>query len=104
MESVVQIFPELGKIRAHHPATFPIKLPAEYIQALTDEFDIVIEPFCGSGTTLIACEQLNRKCYAMELEPKYIDVIIERWETFTGKKAVKINGSQDADNRDENAD
>ena len=104
MESVVQIFPELGKIRAHHPATFPIKLPAEYIQAITDENDIVIEPFGGSGTTMIACEQLNRRCYMMELEPKYIDVIIERWETFTGKKAVKINGSQDADNRDKNAD
>ena len=104
MESVVQIFPELGKIRAHHPATFPVKLPSEYIQALTDEGDIVIEPFCGSGTTLIACEQLNRRCYAMELEPKYIDVIIERWETLTGQKAVKINGSDEADSRDENAD
>ena len=44
----------------------------------------------GSGSTLIACEQLNRKCYVMELVPKYVDVIIKRWEEYTGKKAVKI--------------
>jgi DNA modification methylase len=46
--------------------------------------------FGGSGSTLIACEQLNRKCYTMELSPKYVDVIIKRWEEYTGKKAVKI--------------
>jgi DNA modification methylase len=90
MESVVSVLPENGDIRKEHPATFPIKLPSEYIQALTDEGDIVIEPFGGSGTTLIACEQLNRRCHIMELEPKYVDVIINRWETFTGKKAVKL--------------
>jgi DNA modification methylase len=90
MESVVSVLPEKGDIRKEHPATFPINLPSEYIQALTDEGDIVIEPFGGSGTTLIACEQLNRKCHIMELELKYVDVIINRWETFTGKKAVKL--------------
>ena len=47
--------------------------------------------FGGSGSTLIACEQLNRKAYLMELEPKWCDVIVKRWEEFTGKKAVKIN-------------
>ena len=91
MESVVSLLPELGIARHLHPATFPVKLPSEYIQALTDEGDNVIEPFGGSGTTLIACEQTNRKCFCMELEPKYIDVIINRWETFTGQKAVKLN-------------
>jgi DNA modification methylase len=90
MESVVSVIPELGSIRAEHPATFPIKLPAEYIQALTDENEIVIEPFGGSGTTLMACEQLGRKCHIMELEPKYVDVIINRWEEYTGKKAIKL--------------
>jgi site-specific DNA-methyltransferase (adenine-specific) len=54
---------------------------------MSDEGDIVIEPFGGSGTTLIACEQLGRQCRIMELEPKYVDVIIKRWEDFTGKKA-----------------
>lgn len=46
--------------------------------------------FGGSGSTLIACEQLNRKCYMCELDPHYIDVIINRWEKFTGQKAVKL--------------
>ena len=90
MESVLQLLPEQGAIIKEHPATFPVGLPSEYIQAMTDKGDIVIEPFCGSGTTLIACEQLGRKCYGMELEPKYVDVIIARWEQFTGKKAVKL--------------
>jgi len=97
MESVVSLLPELGVARHLHPATFPVKLPSEYIQALTDEGDNVIEPFGGSGTTLIACEQTNRNCYCMELEPKYVDVIINRWETFTGQKAELINGNGKAE-------
>jgi len=46
------------------------------------------EPFCGSGTTLIAAEQLGRKCYGMEISPQYCDVIVKRWETLTGKTAT----------------
>lgn len=91
MESVLQLNPEVGAIRKSHPATFPVGLPSEYIQAMTDKDDIVIDPFCGSGTTLIACEQLDRVCYGMELDPKYCDVIIKRWETLTGEKAVLLN-------------
>ena len=96
MESVLQLFSEHGEIKAEHPAVFPVGLPAEYVKAMTDEGDIVIEPFCGSGTTIIACEQLGRRCYAMELEPKYIDVIIRRWEAFTGNEAELIYRPQDA--------
>lgn len=48
----------------------------------------VYDPFCGSGTTLIACEQLNRKCFGMEIEPRYCDVIVNRWENLTGNKAI----------------
>lgn len=84
MESVVAICSEVGKIRELHPATFPVGLPAEYIKAMTDESDSVIEPFGGSGTTLIACEQLNRKCYMCELDPHYIDVIVQRYINFRG--------------------
>ena len=65
--------------------------PAEYIKAMSNPGDIVIEPFGGAGTTLMACEQLGRKCRIMELEPKYVDVIIKRWEDFTGRKAVLLN-------------
>jgi len=52
------------------------------------EGDIVLDPFVGSGTTIIAAEKLNRRCYAMEIEPRYVDVCIRRWEAFTGRKAV----------------
>lgn len=61
-----------------HPAMFPISFPKEYIEALTEKNNIVVEPFCGSGTTIIACEQLNRICYSMELEPMYIEKSIIR--------------------------
>lgn len=73
-----------------HPTMKPIELIA---MALDDNKDkkIVYDGFGGSGSTLIACEQLNRKCYMMELDPHYIDVIIQRWENFTGKKAVLLN-------------
>ena len=91
MESILQLLSEHGAIRSLHPATFPVGLPSEYIQAMTDAGDIVIEPFCGSGTTLIACEQTDRACYCMELEPKYVDVIIGRWEQLTGQKAILLN-------------
>ena len=91
LESVTKQVSECGKIRSEHPATFPVFLPCEYIVAFTDKEDIVIEPFCGSGTTLIACEQLDRVCYGMELDPKYCDVIIKRWENLTGEKAVLLN-------------
>jgi DNA modification methylase len=50
----------------------------------------VYEPFCGSGTTVIAAEQLNRRCFAIEIEPSYCQVIIDRWEAFTGQKAQKV--------------
>ena len=67
----------------------PVELCAKYIQLYSKEN--VLDLFGGSGSTLIACEQLNRKCYMMELDPHYIDVIIQRWENFTGEKAVKLN-------------
>ena len=72
-----------------HPTMKPIELIA---MALGDNKDkeIIYDGFGGSGSTLIACEQLNRKCYMMEYDPHYIDVIIQRWENFTGKKAIKL--------------
>lgn len=83
MESVVQIVSESSDIRKDHPAVYPVGLPAEYIKAITDENDVVVDPFGGSGSTLIACEQLGRKCYMMELDPHYCDVIRKRWWKFT---------------------
>ena len=73
----------------NHKACFPIELPFKAIN-LKKQFKLILEPFLGSGSTLIAAEKLNRKCYGMELDEKYCDVIIERWEQFTGQKAEKI--------------
>ena len=77
--------------REGHPAAFPVELPARCIKMHSRPGDIVVEPFGGSGTTLIACEQLGRKCYIMELDPHYVDVIVARWEKLTGEKAVRLN-------------
>ena len=73
-----------------HPTMKPIELIAYALKKSSKKDDVVLDCFGGSGSTLIACEQLNRKCYMMELDPHYVDVIIDRWEQFTGKKAVKL--------------
>lgn len=73
-----------------HPTQKPVRLAERAIKKHSNRNDIVLEPFNGSGSTMIACEQLDRKCYAIELDPKFVDVAIKRFETFTNKKAVKI--------------
>ena len=70
----------------------PIELLAEILLNATKKGDVVLDTFGGSGSTLIACEQLNRKCRMCELDPHYCDVIVKRWENLTGKEAVKVNG------------
>ena len=74
-----------------HPTIKPIKIIADKIQICSKNKGIVVDIFGGSGSTLIACEQLDRTCYMMELDPKYCDVIIRRYENLTGEKAVLIN-------------
>jgi len=76
-----------------HPTMKPIELMTKPIINSSKESMIVLDPFLGSGSTLIACEASNRICYGMELDPYYIDVIITRWENYTGKKAVKISSN-----------
>ncbi len=73
-----------------HPTMKPVALVDKAIRNSSKKEDIVLDLFMGSGTTLIACEQNDRIAYGMELDPKYVDVIIKRWEEFTGKKAVLI--------------
>ena len=72
-------------------ACFPVGLPAKAIKLCSNEKDNIIDPFGGSGSTLIACEQLDRNCYIMEYDEILCQVIIDRWEKFTGQKAVKID-------------
>lgn len=82
------------KARNHginHPAMFPVEFPETYIEAMTNQNEIVYEPFGGSGSTLIACEKTNRKCVMMEIDPHYCDVIVARWEKYTGKTAELLN-------------
>lgn len=76
---------------SEHPTMKPVPLFAYLIQNSTKKEDVVLDSFGGSGTTLIACEQLGRQCRMMELDPHYCDVIINRWETLTGQKAVLLN-------------
>ena len=73
-----------------HPTMKPLKLIGDKIQISSNEGSIVLDLFGGSGSTLIACEQLNRKCYMCEIDPHYCDVIIQRWENYTGKKAELV--------------
>ena len=75
-----------------HPTMKPIALCSKAIENSSKKEDIVLDLFGGSGSTLISAEQLNRKCFMMELDPKYVDVIIDRWETLTGEKAILLNG------------
>lgn len=71
-----------------HNATFSVEFASHFIINFAKES--VLDQFGGTGTTLIACEQLDRICYMMELDEKYVDVIIDRWEKYTGRKAVKV--------------
>ena len=92
MESVFSSNVELGEIRGQHPATFPIELPSEYITAITNEKHIIAESFTGSGSTMVAAHQLKRKCYGMELDPNYCQVIVDRMMKLDESLTVKING------------
>jgi len=93
--SVVRMFTLASeKTNRVHPTQKPVKLIADIFDKFDKEntFNHVVDLFGGSGSTLMACEQTNKTCYTMELDPKYVDVIINRWEEYTGKKAVLVNG------------
>jgi len=75
-------------------ACFPVALPRKGIELMTQREDIVVDIFGGSGTTIIACEELNRKCYMMELNPKYCDIIMDRFQKFTGIEPIKIEDNK----------
>ena len=74
-----------------HPTQKPVRLAERMIKKHSSEGDIVLEMFNGSGSTMMACEQLNRHCYGIELDPRFVEVAIKRWEQLTGQKAIKLN-------------
>jgi len=76
-----------------HPTTKPVELVERAIKNSSDPNNLVVDLFLGSGSTLIACEKTNRKCFGMELDPKYCDVIVQRWEDYTGKKAILMESA-----------
>tara|TARA_R100001460_G_scaffold91901_1_gene133790 strand:- start:1076 stop:2209 length:1134 start_codon:yes stop_codon:yes gene_type:complete len=75
-----------------HPTQKPVSIAERAIKNSSKSKNGILDLFGGSGSTLLACEKTNRKCYMMELDPKYIDVIVKRWEDYTGKKAELLNG------------
>ena len=90
--STTVIHEDKPSINDLHPTMKPINLMARLIKNSSQKEENVLDLFGGSGSTLITCEQLNRKCYMMEYDPIYVDTIIKRWEDYTGQKAVKLNG------------
>lgn len=87
-DSVFRVMRHKGGLSVgSHPAIFSVALAEQVIDAYSVAGDAIYEPFSGSGTTIIAAEKLGRSCYALELDPVYVDVAVLRWEHFTGKKA-----------------
>lgn len=76
-----------------HPAMYPVGLAEFLIKLTTMRGDRVLDPFLGSGSTLIAAEKTKRVCYGVELQPKYVDIVLARWEAQTGQKAVRLDGA-----------
>ena len=92
--SIIDIWPEPREdvLEYVHPTQKPVTVYERPLKRVSFEGDIVLDLFGGSGSLLIACEQLNRTAYVMEIDPYYCQVIINRWEQFTGNKAVRLNG------------
>ena len=90
-DSVFRIMRHKGGLGAagSHPAVFPVALVEAVLTAFSDPGDLIYEPFCGSGTQLVAAERAGRRCFAMELDPVYCDVAVRRWEIATGRTATR---------------
>lgn len=90
--TIWQIHTETEAKKIGHIAPFPLELAVRVLTLWSLPDDFVLDPFMGSGTTIMAAEQLGRKALGIEIEPRYIDVAINRWEAYTGKKAVQVQG------------
>jgi DNA modification methylase len=85
----------IGTARANnHIASYPVMLPLRYLLMYSSEKDLIYEPYCGAGTNIIASEKTGRICYGMEIDPKYIDVIVQRYVDYTGNNNIKLNGQE----------
>lgn len=79
-----------GHTLKEHPAPFPVELPRAVLSFVSGAGEVVYDPFGGSGSTLIACEQLDRQARLVELDPVYCQIVVDRWEAFTGRKVKKL--------------
>ena len=79
------------KASPDHPTSKPVALVEAMVRNSSKSGEIVLDAFLGSGSTLIACERLGRRCFGVELDPRYVDVAVRRWEEFTGRKAEKTS-------------
>jgi DNA modification methylase len=77
-----------GRLSALHPTVKPAALVADAVMDCTDRHDVVLDPFLGSGTTVIAAERTGRRCYGIEIDPSYVDIIVRRWQSFTRSSAL----------------
>ncbi len=75
------------RVSAEHPTCKPVELIVPMLRNSSRTGEIVLDPFLGSGSTLIACEQLGRRCFGLELDPRYVEVAVRRWERVTGREA-----------------
>src|SRR5262249_48764820 len=73
-----------------HPTVKPVALVADAMKDCTRRGDIVLDTFCGSGTTILAAERIGRRAYTLELEPRFVDVAIKRWQAFSRKDAIHV--------------
>jgi DNA modification methylase len=74
----------------------PVSLVERAVANSSQAGDVVYDPFCGSGTTVLACERLSRRCRAIEIEPRFCDVVIDRWQNHTGERATRIATNETA--------
>jgi len=77
-----------------HNATYPVELPLAFLKQSYTENSIVLDLFAGTGTTMIACEKMNMKCMMVDIEPAYVDVIVQRYVDYTGNENIKLNGEE----------
>ena len=98
-DSVFRIMRHKGGLGAagSHPAVFPVALVEAVLIAFSDPGDLIYEPFCGSGTQLVAAERAGRRCFAVELDPVYCDVAVRRWEMATGRMASRAAEQDEAE-------
>ena len=87
-ETTVWDIPKPRKSETGHSTQKPVECMARPVRNNSKRGESVYEPFSGSGTTIIACQQLGRRCLAMELSPAYVDLAVRRWQNFTGRPAV----------------